>query len=117
MLKSIRWRLQLWYALVLLVVIGGFAGILLYEVRAARFREVDHGLDASIHYMDTSLRRLPPWELQGKPAPASDERRPPPPKPDDDPSRPPPQRDDDRFGPPPERDDDPSRPRRSRPCG
>jgi heavy metal sensor kinase len=90
MLKSIRWRLQLWYALVLLVVIGGFAGILLYEVRAARFREVDHGLDASIHYLDTSLRRLPPWDLQGKPASASDERRPPPPEPDDDPFRPPP---------------------------
>jgi len=94
MLKSIRWRLQLWYALVLLVVIGGFASILLYEVRAARFREVDHGLDASIHYLDTSLRRLPPWELQGKTPPASAERRPPP-------ERPPPEVDNDPFRPPP----------------
>jgi two-component system, OmpR family, sensor kinase len=86
MLRSIRWRLQFWYALVLLAVIGGFAGILLYQVRAARFREVDHGLDASIHYLDTSLRRLPP---RGEPPHEPPEGRPPP-EPDDDDFRPPP---------------------------
>lgn len=89
MFKSIRWRLQLWYALVLLAVVGGFAGILLFQVRAARFRDVDHGLDASIHYLDAALRRFPPWELRGEPPPERSLRRPPPDMEGDD-FRPPP---------------------------
>lgn len=36
MRKSMRGRLQLWYAGVLLTVVAGFAGLLYYRVRQAR---------------------------------------------------------------------------------
>jgi heavy metal sensor kinase len=88
--RSIRWRLQGWYALVLLAVVGGFAGILYYRVRAARLQEVDAALEAGARYLDAHLRRFPPHELDGgfagKPPPpkGKDKKRggpwPPPPK-------------------------------------
>src|SRR5262245_60978185 len=60
MRKSIRWRLQLWYTLVLSAVVAGFAGILYFRVRAARFQEVDAALEAGALYLDASLRRFFP---------------------------------------------------------
>src|SRR5262249_32408008 len=65
MRKSIRLRLQVWYAVVLVVVVGGFAGILYYQVRAARMREVKSALEAAGHYLDVELRRFPPPMLLG----------------------------------------------------
>src|SRR5919204_2289890 len=67
MRKSIRWRLQLWYTLVLSAVVAGFAGLLYYRVRAARFQEVDAGLKAAALYLDAHLRRFPLPELDGEP--------------------------------------------------
>ncbi len=75
MVRSIRWRLQLWYAVVLLAVVAGFAGILYQRVRSARFREIDADLAASAAYLDTALRAFPPFELEG-----GDRSRPPPPR-------------------------------------
>lgn len=63
MRRSIRGRLQVWYALVLLTVVAGFAGLLFARVRDARFQEVDGRLEAIIHYLDVNLRRFPPHEL------------------------------------------------------
>jgi heavy metal sensor kinase len=63
MSKSIRGRLQLWYALVLLAVVAGFAGLLFYRVRAARFQEIDAELESSARFLDVSLRRFPPHML------------------------------------------------------
>src|SRR5438270_6525014 len=63
MRRSIRWRLQAWYALVLLAVVVGFAAILYGEARAARFREVDSSLEAAARYLDVNLRRFPPKEF------------------------------------------------------
>src|SRR5690242_3659696 len=63
MLKSLRWRLQLWYALVLLAVVGGFAGLLYAQMRVSRLGDIDHDLDASAHYFDAALRRFPPSEF------------------------------------------------------
>src|SRR5437762_3360350 len=60
MRRSIRWRLQGWYALMLLAVVSSFASILYYRVSAARFQEVDAQLEAAAFYLDTHLRRLPP---------------------------------------------------------
>src|SRR5579871_7019311 len=60
MRRSIRWRLQLWYAAVLLAVIVGFAGLLFGRVRAARLREVDGELEAAARFLDANLRRFPP---------------------------------------------------------
>jgi two-component system, OmpR family, sensor kinase len=86
MRRSIRWRLQLWYAAVLQAVVAGFACLLYYQVSAARYREVDAGLEAAAQYLEAMLRRFPPHELGG---PFPDQRFRPPRPPDDEP-RPPP---------------------------
>jgi two-component system OmpR family sensor kinase len=87
MRRSIRWRLQLWYGLVLLTVVAGFAGILYGQVRAARFRETEATLEAAVLYLDAILRRFPPDELEGDlPEPPP----PPPPPPPFPPGAPPP---------------------------
>lgn len=86
MRKSIRWRLQLWYGLVLLVVVIGFAAVLYARVRSARLRDIDAELEASARYLDVLLRRFPHHEFD----PGADERPPPPPPPRNDlPRRPP----------------------------
>jgi heavy metal sensor kinase len=83
MRRSIRGRLQVWYALVLLAVVAGFAGLLFYQVRAARLREVDAGLEAAAQYLDANLRRFPLHDLDGLPPPWPPGRPPPglPPRP------------------------------------
>ena len=75
MVKSIRSRLQLWYALVLLVVIGGFAGLLYQQVRTYRLGQIDERLASAAQYLEATLRGLPPHELDGVPPPEG--RRPP----------------------------------------
>jgi two-component system, OmpR family, sensor kinase len=89
MVRSIRVRLLLWYAVVLAGVVGGFAGILYYEVRAARLAEVDAQLDAAAASLESALRGFPRFELSGEPPPF------PPPK---------------KFGPPPKKKGPPNWP-------
>jgi heavy metal sensor kinase len=67
MLRSIRGRLQLWYAAVLLAVVAGFAGLLFFRVREARLQEVDARLQSAARYLDANLRRFPPHDLEGQP--------------------------------------------------
>ncbi len=88
--RSMRWRLQLWYAGVLLLVIG-LSGVLVYwQARAARLGEIDTKLRAASQYLDAVLRSLPPPELEGEP-PFPDDRPPPPHRRrDDEEGRPPP---------------------------
>jgi heavy metal sensor kinase len=69
----LRWRLQGWYAVVLLAVVGGFATLLYAQVRAARFQEIDAALTADALYLDTNLRRPP---LRGPDGPRPGERGP-----------------------------------------
>jgi heavy metal sensor kinase len=113
MSRSLRWRLQGWYAVVLLGVVGGFATLLYAQVRSARFREIDAALTADALYLDTNLRRFPLGMLMGD---GPGERRPPPAfefPPDDRPDRPPPP--DRPFDRPPPRDRaGPPRPNRER---
>jgi two-component system, OmpR family, sensor kinase len=89
MIRSIRVRLLLWYAVVLTGVVGGFAGLLYYEVRAARLAEVDAQLEAAAASLESALRLFPPFELtgEGPPPPPPRELGPPPKK----------------FGPPPKK--------------
>lgn len=61
--KSIRVRLLLWYAVVLTGVVVGFAGLLYYKVRAAKWAEADAVLESAAAGMDASLRLFPPVEL------------------------------------------------------
>jgi two-component system, OmpR family, sensor kinase len=67
--RSIRFRLLAWYAVVLTVVVGGFAAVLYYEVRAARLAEVDAQLEAAAAGLDSALRLFPPHELNGEAPP------------------------------------------------
>jgi two-component system OmpR family sensor kinase len=69
MLKSIRFRLLLWSAAVLLAVVGGFATILFYEIKSARLSEIDAQLDSAATALDASLRVFPRHEITGEPAP------------------------------------------------
>src|SRR5438105_14961662 len=75
MAKSIRVRLQVWYAVVLTAVVAGFAGLLYYEVRAARLAELDAQLETAAAGLDSALRLFPQYELNGERPP-----RPPPKK-------------------------------------
>jgi heavy metal sensor kinase len=79
MRKSIRWRLQAWYALVLVAVVGGFAGILYWRLRASQIQGADAWLVAAIQVLDANLRQIPPPELMHDlPGPRPPRRRPPP---------------------------------------
>jgi heavy metal sensor kinase len=70
--RSIRWRLQLWYAVVLVLTVGGLAGFLYHRVRVAQFQRVDAQLEAAALYLDVNLRRVPGRELldAGLPVPS-----------------------------------------------
>jgi two-component system, OmpR family, sensor kinase len=80
MVKSIRARLLLWYAVVLTGVVGGFAGVLYYEVRAARLAEIDAQLEAAAAGLESALRLFPQHELTGQGAPPPPKDGPPPKK-------------------------------------
>ncbi len=59
MLKSLRWRLQLWHALILLAVIVAFGGVLFLEVRRSRMDEIDAELLAAARVLEGTLRAMP----------------------------------------------------------
>lgn len=63
MRRSMRRRLQVWYAVVLAAVMASFGGILLGRVRDMRLREIDARLTSAAHYLDANLRSFPPHEL------------------------------------------------------
>ena len=63
--RSLRWRLQGWYAVVLLAVVGGFASLLYAQVRAARLPGDRRGADG----------RRPVPRHEPAPIPAADARR------------------------------------------
>lgn len=63
MFHSIRIRLLLWSAAVLIAVVSGFGTLLFYEVKAARFTDIDSHLDTAASALDATLRLFPPNEL------------------------------------------------------
>jgi len=89
-LNSIKWRLQLWYALILVAVLVGF-GLTAYQLERNRiFRQVDDEIHRRINGLAQQLRRPPRDPLPGRLP--GDDRRPPGQFPGDDPP--------DRNGPP-----------------
>ncbi len=57
--KSIKWRLQLWYGLILVVVLAGF-GFTAYQLQRNRqFRQVDDGIHQRIGILANNLHRPP----------------------------------------------------------
>ena len=69
MIKSLRWRLQIWYAALLLSVVAGFGGILYYQTYTNKILEIDAQLIAGVVNLDTALRGFPTFELDGKDPP------------------------------------------------
>jgi len=59
MLKSIRWRLLLWYAGMLLVVIVGFATTLYWSAERAVMQQFDVRLEGAARYLEAALRPMP----------------------------------------------------------
>src|SRR5262249_41852974 len=76
MIKSLRWRLQIWYTALWLTVVGGFGSILYLQTRASKMQEIDGQLLAAALNLDAKLGALPPHELDSKDPPPP----PPPPK-------------------------------------
>lgn len=66
---SLRWRLQFWHAVVLLVVLASFAGVLILQLRRARWEEIDGELVAIARLLEGSLRNLGPPRKDRKPPP------------------------------------------------
>src|SRR5439155_10051013 len=102
---SLRWRLQLWLAFLLVVVLSGFCAAVYQLQRLNQFKQIDEELRRRVAALSTSLRGGPPPELgpgHFRGGPGRGEGGP-------NPDKPPPSRGD--FG--PERadfDDGPSRP-------
>jgi heavy metal sensor kinase len=68
-LKSIKWRLQLWYGLILVVVLAGF-GFTAYQLQRNRqFRQVDDELHRRISVLANALHRPPPRGQNGNRSP------------------------------------------------
>ena len=69
MASSLRVRLQLWYAGILLLVLGANAWLLYYREQRSRLGEIDADLIAGIRFLEGTLRAIPgpEWEAGGKP--------------------------------------------------
>jgi heavy metal sensor kinase len=62
--KSIKWRLQIWYGLILVVVLAGF-GLTAYQLeRNRQFRRIDDELHRRVGVLANALRRPPPRRLE-----------------------------------------------------
>jgi two-component system OmpR family sensor kinase len=63
--KSIKWRLQLWYGLILVVVLAGF-GFTAYQLeRNRQFRQLDDELHHRASVLGAALHHPPPREGEG----------------------------------------------------
>src|SRR5437016_1035790 len=72
-LKSIRWRLQMWYGIILIGVLAGF-GVTAYELqRGKQFRRIDEELTRRVGELASALR-LPARREPGLPSGPPDER-------------------------------------------
>jgi len=73
--KSIKWRLQIWYGLILIIVLAGF-GITAYQLdRNRQFRQVDQELHRRIGVLANALHRPPQRGLNGnRPPPGQFQR-------------------------------------------
>ncbi len=59
MFRSLRWRIQAWYAAILAVVIVSFAAIIYWQQRRAMFQQIDDELDAAAEVLVARLDGLP----------------------------------------------------------
>jgi hypothetical protein len=55
MLKSLRWRLQIWHALILTCVIAGFGAALYIQIRRATLDDIDEELLSGARVLEATL--------------------------------------------------------------
>ena len=63
--KSIKWRLQLWYGLILFVVLAGFGGTAYQLERSRQFGRIDQELHRRVNVLASALHRPPRRLPQG----------------------------------------------------
>ncbi len=74
--KSIRWRLQIWYGVILMVVLAGF-GFTSYQLeRGRQFRRIDEELQRRVGALASVMRQPPGLRRPGVPPEAGRERGP-----------------------------------------
>ena len=64
MVRSIRWRIQIWHSAVLLLVVECFAGFLYWRIEQAMFATIDSELEGACQSLVSVLRSIPPRELE-----------------------------------------------------
>ena len=57
--RSLRWRLQLWHATILLLVISGMVGVLSWEISRSHWDTIDEELVSAARLLEGSLRLVP----------------------------------------------------------
>lgn len=65
-LRSLRWRLQAWHALVLTSVLTMFGLVVYFLAWESRLQQIDAELDRSAEVITSRLRRLFPWLPPGR---------------------------------------------------
>lgn len=78
MARSLRRRLQVWYALVLCTIIAAFAAVMYRQARATALERADLQLAGGLRYLEGALQSFPPYELEGREPPRRGRRGPPP---------------------------------------
>jgi two-component system OmpR family sensor kinase len=63
MLKSIRLRLLIWTALMLVAIVAGFASYVYWSAEQAAWRQVDVRLDGATRYLEAAIRPFPVREF------------------------------------------------------
>lgn len=74
MAKSLRWRLQIWHAAILICVVLGFGAALYLQMRRATAGDIDAELLAGARVLEATLRTMPPPGSRSGPPPM--QRRP-----------------------------------------
>jgi two-component system, OmpR family, sensor kinase len=65
MASSLRWRLQIWHAVILLGVVLVFGAVLYAQIHRATVDEIDAELLAGARVLEVALRTLPPHVVEG----------------------------------------------------
>src|SRR5690349_20123594 len=67
MVKSLRWRLQIWYALVMTLVVAGLLLTLYQRIYRTTIAQIDEQLEGAGRFLEATLRVYPRRFLERKP--------------------------------------------------
>src|SRR4051812_18907054 len=73
-LNSIRWRLQIWYGVILLVLLAGFGATAFQLERGGMYRRVDDELQRRVGELSQLFRQPFPFRNRGPEGPQGGER-------------------------------------------